>query len=401
MDEINLKEALALVKKYPEIQPKDRDTLRRQRVYNMVTYAREHSVLYAKHYENLKEFFLLADIPPITLHELRKLEEEWLASDIIPNEVQAAINSDRMFISDKEFRTFSHQGSKTVIISATENSQFIASWKKSTTVLSVFSPIEQIAQDLEQINPALLWAYPSILEKLAGLQKKGRLNLKPTLIIAGGEPLDDLLRNDLSMVFDCPVRNSYSSKEAGVIAYECSMGHLHINDDWVILEPVDSNNKPVSPGTTSDKVLITNLYKTDYPAIRMELGDRVTLHTECPCGNISPWIVVEPPIAESITFTEYGREISILHDAFNQVFERQREIKSFQLLFYAGNNVSVRLDVKSTALKPLVFLKTESNLRSFFKEHGITIGAITLDENGTMLNENNGKFTPILDYRKK
>lgn len=399
MDEITLKEALMMVKKYPEIPPKDRDTLRRQRLYNMVTYAREHSAFYANHYANLKEFFLLGDVPPVTLHDLKKNESDWRSTDVIPNEIGTAINTERMFSNDREYRAFALRGSKTVIISATEDSQFLASWKKNTTVLSVFSPIEEIAESLNSIKPSLLWAYPTILEKLAILQKKGALNIRPILIIAGGEPLADDLRNRISAIFDCSVRNSYSSKEAGVIAYECDEGHLHINDDWVILEPLDESNRPVPAGITADKVLLTNLYKTDYPAIRMEVRDRITLYTDCQCGNISPWIIVEQSINENITFSEYGKEIIIPYEDFNTVFDSQKEILGYQLLFYAGNNLSVRLDVKSGALKPLVFLQVESKLRNFFRERGITMGAITMDEDGTLLNEDNGKFKPVLDCR--
>jgi phenylacetate-coenzyme A ligase PaaK-like adenylate-forming protein len=35
--------------------------------------------------------------------------------------------------------------------------------------------------------------------------------------------------------------------------------HFHINDDWVIVEPVDSENNPV-PAGVRHKILLTNLY---------------------------------------------------------------------------------------------------------------------------------------------
>ena len=36
-------------------------------------------------------------------------------------------------------------------------------------------------------------------------------------------------------------------------------GFLHVNSDWYILEPVDSDRRPVPPGVQSDSVLVTNL----------------------------------------------------------------------------------------------------------------------------------------------
>ena len=35
-------------------------------------------------------------------------------------------------------------------------------------------------------------------------------------------------------------------KEGGEIACECAEGHLHINEDWVIMEPVDERYQPAA-----------------------------------------------------------------------------------------------------------------------------------------------------------
>jgi phenylacetate-coenzyme A ligase PaaK-like adenylate-forming protein len=45
-----------------------------------------------------------------------------------------------------------------------------------------------------------------------------------------------------------------SCTEGGTIACECTEQHFHINDDWVIIEPVDKDNKPVPDGVQSDKL---------------------------------------------------------------------------------------------------------------------------------------------------
>lgn len=73
------------------------------------------------------------------------------------------------------------------------------------------------------------------------------------------------------------------------IARECPEQHLHIDDDWVIVEPVDSDYRPVVDGQPADRLLSTNLVDFTQPFIRYEITDRVVLHREpCACGNPSP-----------------------------------------------------------------------------------------------------------------
>lgn len=399
MEELSLKEATLLVKKYSKMQPKDRDTVRRQRLYSMVTFAKEQTEVYKEHYSNLSENFLLRDVPPIEIEKLKKDETKWASKEVVNNEVYMAINGLRSFAHEKDLRTFTLKGSKAVIISAIENSPFISTWKKTTTILSVFSPIEEIVAALNDIKPGMLWAYPSMLERLVDEWELYRLNIKPVMIMTGGEPLSDELREKISVTFGCTVQNTYSSRDAGVIALECKEGHLHVNDDWIIVEPIDNNGKPTPEGVFSDKVLLTNLYKTDYPLIRTQINDRIAYHTGCPCGNISPWIEVEPGKKEETTFGSPAGEMIIPNEEFASVFEKQKGILGYQLLLYAGNNISVRLDVKDKINKGLAFLNVERELRKFLRERGVTAGAITLDADGPLLNADNGKFTTIVDCR--
>lgn len=42
----------------------------------------------------------------------------------------------------------------------------------------------------------------------------------------------------------CAVRNSYGASEFLPIAWECDQGQLHVNADWVVLEPADAAWRP-------------------------------------------------------------------------------------------------------------------------------------------------------------
>jgi phenylacetate-coenzyme A ligase PaaK-like adenylate-forming protein len=60
---------------------------------------------------------------------------------------------------------------------------------------------------------------------------------------------------------------------------------MHIADDLVILEPVDTLGNAVPYGQPADRVLLTNLFNRDQPLIRYDIADAMTLtDAPCPCG---------------------------------------------------------------------------------------------------------------------
>ena len=248
MEETDLKESINLVKKYNKMTPKERDQIKRQRFYAMVSFARKHNPLYAKLYENLGVNFFMRDVPYVERDFLLSNKDIWESDEVIPSFIPQAINTVRSFTFPSDYRRFLLHGSRYVIISSSDGALQQAAWSKTTTVLSVFLPIEEMTKQLNELRPAFLWAYPSTLEKLLEQKKLGNLTIKPVLIIAGGEALADELRASLIDEFEGTVQATYSSAEFGTVASECQMGHLHVNDDWIILEQADAKGKPCAEG---------------------------------------------------------------------------------------------------------------------------------------------------------
>jgi phenylacetate-coenzyme A ligase PaaK-like adenylate-forming protein len=71
------------------------------------------------------------------------------------------------------------------------------------------------------------------------------------------------------------------------MAVGCWQGRgMHLNEDLVIVEPVDEHGRPVAAGAVAAKVLVTNLFNPTLPLIRYELTDEAVLIEEpCPCGS--------------------------------------------------------------------------------------------------------------------
>lgn len=69
----------------------------------------------------------------------------------------------------------------------------------------------------------------------------------------------------------------------------CDHGWMHVNADWVVLEPVDADYRRVRPGEQSHTLLLTNLANCVQPILRYDLGDTIVVRPErCPCGNPLP-----------------------------------------------------------------------------------------------------------------
>lgn len=162
--------------------------------------------------------------------------------------------------------------------------------------MSVFDPIEEIVQRLNDFQPTFITGYTSSLEYLAREQEAGRLKLreggKLEQMNSMSEPLPPAVAERIETAFGVHVTNSYSMAECMALSCGCPVCRgSHLNSDLAILEVVDADNRPVPKGTPGSKVLLTNLYNLVQPIIRYEIDDIVTMsESPCPCGNLLPLI---------------------------------------------------------------------------------------------------------------
>jgi phenylacetate-coenzyme A ligase PaaK-like adenylate-forming protein len=130
------------------------------------------------------------------------------------------------------------------------------------------------------------------------------------------------------------------------IAFDCRYGNLHLNADWVILEPVDAALRPVPPGIPSHSTLLTNLANRVQPIIRYDLGDSVTmLPARCPCGSTLPTIRPEGR-RDEILYLESpdGGMKPILPLVLATVVEETAGILGYQVIRAGARRLRVRLD---------------------------------------------------------
>ena len=139
-------------------------------------------------------------------------------------------------------------------------------------------------------QPALIWGHTHGLYALAKYLLANEItSFRPGAAMSAGMPVHDFERQAIEAAFACELFNRYGCEEFGVIAAECPEQHgLHILTDSLMVECVDPEGRPVSPGHPG-QILITDLHNRATPFIRYRLEDIVVLSDQtCSCGRHYP-----------------------------------------------------------------------------------------------------------------
>lgn len=237
---------------------------------------------------------------------------------------------------------------------------------------SILQPLPALVQALNDWAPTVLATYPTAAVMLADEVLHGSLRLPLRELLTGGETLGDTVRQHVGMTFGCPVHNSYGASEFLTIAAECAHGLLHVNADWVILEPVDAHGQPVASGELSHGTLLTNLANRVQPLIRYKIGDRVrVLPGRCACGSPLPTIEVLGRHDDALHLAGPGTmRVTLLPLALSTVLEDDAGVFDFQLLQRGPRTLALRLGAGAAADAGTVS-RCRQVLRRFARAQGV------------------------------
>ncbi|KAI7248668.1 hypothetical protein KC345_g11833, partial [Hortaea werneckii] len=99
----------------------------------------------------------------------------------------------------------------------------------------LLEPLPMLLVRMEQYQPDIWIAPPSMLRMLAEARNAGSLNLHPRRIIAVAEVLDPLDQQQIERTFGQKVHQAYQCTE-GFLGSTCSHGMLHLNEDIIHIE---------------------------------------------------------------------------------------------------------------------------------------------------------------------
>lgn len=444
--------ALKLVRDAQKLSASDIQALQTERFNRLVAHARQHSPLFQDLYQNLGDNPAITSLPATSKAQLMERFSDWLAEPALNKDMieRYLANEDNVgrylagkwfvyytsgstgnrcnIVHDKTtnnvleavsyFRSFPNHGSfiKSVLkggrISAiagpgfyleycTIRRQLLASPlnKLRAQLINVVTPTPEIVRQLNKFQPSMLNAFPTAIELLLPEVKAGRLKIKPDFVILGGENTTEYLKQRIQHAFNCEVLDMYGATECGNLASPCKAGHMHINADWAIIEPVDEYNNPVPPGVLSHKFLLTNLANYTQPIIRYEVTDRVMIDPRpCSCGSQFPRIRVEGRTDDILEFPGKNGPVRVI--PVNLTPETNTPgILRYQLVQKDPRTLHMRLLCQDGFAKEDVYREIKIQLDKYLHDNDIEDISIVLVDEPPMLTTRSGKFKVVYKER--
>lgn len=135
-------------------------------------------------------------------------------------------------------------------------------------------------KDIEEFKPSYIRGYKSAILQFAELLDNNGLifkNFRFKVAIVTSEVLMESEREYIKNTLNCKVANEYGAVEAGLFAYECPHGSMHINEESVYIYTDKNNN-----------IFVTELYNHSMPLINYKIDDVVNISDrQCSCGRTS------------------------------------------------------------------------------------------------------------------
>lgn len=205
-------------------------------------------------------------------------------------------------------------------------------------------------KNLIRWRPVYVYGYSSLLIECAReMEETGRFITGLKCVIVTAEAIFPSQKKYLGRIFGCPVYEEYGSSEFDIIAFECSSGHCHLVNPWLILE-----------SGPEQQLVVSDVCRTSQPFIRYELGDIVLLE-ENRCEELgSSWVISSLKGRSSSQFAlseeskkfhavEFGRAVDHFQKEYGELFQftvLQRSPGCFDLLCnpipVAGNDILAR-----------------------------------------------------------
>jgi len=350
--------------------------------------------------EDIKSFEELKKIPPVSKQDIRENYQDFIARGLDESKLPSSFTSGSTgiplkFCYDYSTLNFYHALGRYIFseCGVKPNDKFVTIWgraqsivwsKPYTKILKGFNSIlvpaffeeARLVNVLQQINPDVIYTFPSILLLLANAEVSG---IHPRLIFTQGEMVTQHCRKAVKKAFNLEIFDTYGSVEFEFLAFECDEHcGLHVITDAVYMEFVDKSGEHVSPGEEGE-ILVTGLYNRAMPLIRYRIGDVGTPTDEkCSCGRSWPLIKGIQGRIDDCLILPSGRKISYMsfYDSFYKEIEKNVFcISQFQIIQDRKDRIIFKA-VKGKKFDPKMLDKIKDAIEAFFAKHGEKIEVI-------------------------
>ena len=300
--------------------------LQRQRLKELLLHCKRTVPAYAALDEALIEedpYKALRSIPPLGKDQFNRNPDLYLSSavpaaDRIPNNTGGSTGvPTRFFMTRPQVEQYEAArwrglgrfgvtfGSRSVMLwgnpielSQAEQKSYAQKEKllKNRLIVSAYNLSQDSAEEfielLNSYKPEYLYGYANALKVFAQMIDPSKLKIRLKAVVSTSETLVDEDRDLIASAFGCPVANEYGARDAGILAYSCPKGHMHLNIENAFFEVLDPRTlEPIEKAGESGVLAVTDLLTRAQPRLRWLLGDSITLSDDTPdCGITLPLV---------------------------------------------------------------------------------------------------------------
>jgi len=193
--------------------------------------------------------------------------------------------------------------------------------------------VREKAAAIERYFPEYLYGYSTALTLFAEMMLEAGVSLELQLkaVVSTAETLSNAQKKTLEAAFHCPVANEYGARDAGILAYSCPEGHLHITAENSLIEVLDPVTHAPMPDGCTGVLAVTDLGNFAQPRLRYLLGDVGSLTAErCKCGRTLPLLGALEGREDAILVGANGQ---LVHgNAIGQLIRRYDGVRQFRFI---------------------------------------------------------------------
>lgn len=449
MQTIDMQEAVRLVREGASLTHGERMKLANARLHALVDYAREHSPYLAKRYADLPDDYTLADLPVIekgevvgnfndyvTDRDVKLADVEafcgesrregrlfldkytvlhtsgttgkplYMVRDDHRNKLHGQLMAQRLMqgidpecTDMRKYRLaaviFAERGASSYE-SVLRMKEAFPEYRDNLLVVNVMEDTATIVRELNEFQPETLSAYGAVLTLLAMEQDKGNLHISPKAIFNSAEMLTRENHLRVEQAFGCPVKNNYCMTEGGEVAMTWDGPDLLLNEDFILVEPVDADRKPVAdPDQLSDGILVTDLTNFVQPIIRYYVNDKVKVERISDDTVRFPVLQIQGRVND--IFKICGQPFTT--SGIDSITELFPGIVDFQFVQVADDELQLRA-VTDAAMDAKEVLKgAAKELEDYFRTHGCPDAKVSYSLEPLIKKERGGKAPRYADLR--
>ncbi|MCW6675507.1 CoF synthetase [Aerococcaceae bacterium NML171108] len=200
--------------------------------------------------------------------------------------------------------------------------------------------MEEQVEILQQFQPAILIAPPSVLMILAKSVEDNKLSIQPIKVISVAEVLTQEDSEYFRSIFKQPFIHQVYQCTEGFLGYTCECGSFHLNEDIAYIEKEYVDERRFIP-------IITDFVRSSQPIVRYRLNDiLVESDKKCPCGSALMVIEkIEGRMDDVFLFnTREGKEISVFPDYISRCVIYVPDIKEYRVYQKSKTEIIVYID---------------------------------------------------------